>query len=811
MTQQRTKGPGSAGGPPKENLGADEDTFGYLRTQIPAQPYGSLSNTTNMNDNPYLAAAPAGNYYPFPYGLGDGNTAWSSGGEPMFSFGNYGHAGNLAAGHAPGNLPGQTNDHHTSIYGAGPSAADFGSSFGYGSHPPAAPGFSYFPSAGEYDTWGTGGRTKTYDDYYRTSTAQQQQQQQQHQQQQQQQQQHSLGPLASVASSSSNSTIAGAFDYASVNGDGSGSVGGFGGGAGSSVGLHEGLKTLDQTMGGLAISGGGGGDKAGVMPHMGVGVGGVSNPAGGVGDGNLVSPKDLFQRGGGNLVGVDHGLSGGSNSGAGPSIGVGSGVSGVGLGSPHMMGVPSASVGIPGSGVDGSIPPGPGGLGTSGGVGGLISSGGVGNHLNSSVGGSGGGSVGHASVSPKQQQLQQPTAVQQQPLQQQQPPQPSQAQQQQQQQQQPAAPAGPPAPPAKKSWASIASQPAKPQPKVIKAKTIAPAPVLVTRNAGNMDIGTWGETSNNRSDSTGDRGGVGKGGIGDAKPGAGVPRNAWGTASAPRQGGRDGVGGSAGGGGTKTNNNNNRDGSGNLNHVAAGSPQSNGKVTNNPNGPNAAGGEEVVPTVLKELMVNHKYNPKDYNQNPKNARFFVIKSYSEDDIHRSIKYGIWCSTEHGNKRLDDAFRSQDQKGPVLLFYSVNGSGHFCGMAQMMGHVDYDRSSSVWLQDKWKGQFVVKWIYVKDVPNSQLRHIRLENNENKPVTNSRDTQEILGDKGKQVLKIINQYKHSTSIFDDFGHYEKRQEVETFREGDIAAPAAPPAAAAAAAAAATGGPNDPQQRK
>ena len=85
----------------------------------------------------------------------------------------------------------------------------------------------------------------------------------------------------------------------------------------------------------------------------------------------------------------------------------------------------------------------------------------------------------------------------------------------------------------------------------------------------------------------------------------------------------------------------------------------------------------------------------------------------------------------------------------MLFYSVNGSGHFCGMAQMLGHVDYDRSSSVWLQDKWKGQFEVKWIYVKDVPNSQLRHIRLENNENKPVTNSRDTQEILGDKGKQV--------------------------------------------------------------
>jgi len=793
MTQQRTKGPGSAGGPPKENLGADDDTFGYLRTQIPQAPaYGSLSNTTNMNDNPYLAA-PAGNYYPFAYGLGDGNTAWSSGGEPMFSFGNYGHAGNLA-GHAPGNLPGQTNDHHTSIYGAGPSAADFGSSFGYGSHPPAAPGFSYFPSAGEYDTWGTGGRAKAYDDYYRTSTAQQPQQQQQ----QQQQQQHSLGPLASVASSNSTSTIAGPFDYANVNGDAAGSggtVGGFSasGGGGASVGLHEGLKTLDQTMGGLVISAGGSGDKGGVLPH--IGGGSVSNAAGGVGDGSLVSPKDLFQRGGGNLVGVgsvggDHGLSGGSGSGAGTSIVGGSGGGGVGLGSPHMM-APSASnsVGIPGSGVDGSIPPGPGGLGTSGGVGGLISSGG-GSHHSSSVGGTGGS--GHVSVSPKQQQ--QPAA--------QQPPQPPAPQAQQ-----PAAPAGPPAPPAKKSWASIASQPAKPQPKVIKAKTIPPAPVLVTRNAGNMDIGTWGETSNSRSDSTGDRGGIGKGGS-DAKAGAGssaggggAPRNAWGTSSAPRQGG--GGSGAPGTGGPKNNNNNNRDGSGNLNHVA-GSPQANGKgQAMNPNG---SGGEEVVPTVLKELMVTHKYNPKDYNLNPKNARFFVIKSYSEDDIHRSIKYGIWCSTEHGNKRLDDAFRSQESKGPVLLFYSVNGSGHFCGMAQMMGHVDYDRSSSVWLQDKWKGQFEVKWIYVKDVPNSQLRHIRLENNENKPVTNSRDTQEILGDKGKQVLKIIHQYKHSTSIFDDFGHYEKRQEVETFRESDIA-PAAPSVAKTGPGA---GGPNNAQRK-
>ncbi|UYV74734.1 YTHDF2 [Cordylochernes scorpioides] len=180
--------------------------------------------------------------------------------------------------------------------------------------------------------------------------------------------------------------------------------------------------------------------------------------------------------------------------------------------------------------------------------------------------------------------------------------------------------------------------------------------------------------------------------------------------------------------------------------------------------------------VLDKLRGENDYNPKEFDLSPKGAKFFIIKSYSEDDIHRSIKYSIWCSTEHGNKRLDSAFREREGKGPVYLLFSVNGSGHFCGMAQMMSLVDYSASSNVWAQDKWKGQFQVKWIYVKDVPNPQLRHIRLENNENKPVTNSRDTQEVPYEKGKQVLKIFHTFKHNTSIFDDFLHYEKRQEED-----------------------------------
>ena len=44
------------------------------------------------------------------------------------------------------------------------------------------------------------------------------------------------------------------------------------------------------------------------------------------------------------------------------------------------------------------------------------------------------------------------------------------------------------------------------------------------------------------------------------------------------------------------------------------------------------------------------------------ARFYVIKSYSEDDVHKSIKYGVWASTDTGNRRLDAAYR---ESGPLF--------------------------------------------------------------------------------------------------------------------------------------------------
>ena len=73
-----------------------------------------------------------------------------------------------------------------------------------------------------------------------------------------------------------------------------------------------------------------------------------------------------------------------------------------------------------------------------------------------------------------------------------------------------------------------------------------------------------------------------------------------------------------------------------------------------------------------------QYNKADFITNYDNAKFFVIKSYSEDDIHKSIKYNVWASTPVGNKRLDSAYQEaltkcggDTNKYPVFLFFSVS--------------------------------------------------------------------------------------------------------------------------------------------
>ncbi|KAF1882439.1 hypothetical protein Lal_00039087 [Lupinus albus] len=185
------------------------------------------------------------------------------------------------------------------------------------------------------------------------------------------------------------------------------------------------------------------------------------------------------------------------------------------------------------------------------------------------------------------------------------------------------------------------------------------------------------------------------------------------------------------------------------------------------------------------FLLRDQYNLPDFQTEYASAKFYVIKSFNEDDVQKSIKYGVWTSTPIGNKKLNASFldteatsRQTGIKCPIFLFFSVNGSGQFLGVAEMFGPVDFSKDMHFWKLDQYNGFFPIKWHIIRDVPNYLLRHIILDRNENRNVTFTRDTQEIPLKQGVEMLKIFKGYSGKKSLMDDFNFYENRE--KEFRE-------------------------------
>ena len=74
---------------------------------------------------------------------------------------------------------------------------------------------------------------------------------------------------------------------------------------------------------------------------------------------------------------------------------------------------------------------------------------------------------------------------------------------------------------------------------------------------------------------------------------------------------------------------------------------------------------------------------------------------------------------------------------------VTRSGNFCGVAEMDGPLDFEKSADFWIGD-WKGIFPVKWHTIKDVPYSQFMHITFNTAENRnemSIIDCPDTQQV----------------------------------------------------------------------
>jgi hypothetical protein len=148
---------------------------------------------------------------------------------------------------------------------------------------------------------------------------------------------------------------------------------------------------------------------------------------------------------------------------------------------------------------------------------------------------------------------------------------------------------------------------------------------------------------------------------------------------------------------------------------------------------------------------------------PQDSRFFVIKSFTEADVKTSFMHKVWSSTDLGNKRLNKAYTARHSNERIFLFFSVNGSGKFCGIAEMISPLLETKESPIWMEkSRWRGEFKVQWLYVKDIYNNHFRQLKVPQNEWKSVTSSRDTQELPTDVGKQMLEIFKRTQSQTSF-------------------------------------------------
>lgn len=207
--------------------------------------------------------------------------------------------------------------------------------------------------------------------------------------------------------------------------------------------------------------------------------------------------------------------------------------------------------------------------------------------------------------------------------------------------------------------------------------------------------------------------------------------------------------------------------------------------------------DDVMPmpvTQLKAFHQKYKLNKQGVlNEMPRRAKFLIIKSFHEDDVHKAIKFNLWSSTPHGNEKLQKVWEeaqaeakalSEDGSGngpdgrslcPLFLLFSVNKSKGFCGICEMVGPVDFERKVEWWVRrndgrNRWRGAVPLRWIVVKDVPNTVFRDLCFPGASHRPVIFSRDATEVAYSQGCTFVNLFTGYESQSTLLQDMEFYD-----------------------------------------
>lgn len=182
------------------------------------------------------------------------------------------------------------------------------------------------------------------------------------------------------------------------------------------------------------------------------------------------------------------------------------------------------------------------------------------------------------------------------------------------------------------------------------------------------------------------------------------------------------------------------------------------------------------------------------------TRFFIVKSFNEDNVLNCIRDSTWNTQLHVGKHLSHAFQSSEN---VILVFSINRSKAFQGYVSNTSKPFFPIRAVIGsprnlhltkapvqarmeslpgsvLTPNWQetinwelaGAFKIRWLAICSTRFQKIGHLRNSYNENLPVLIGKDGQEIESQCGWALLEFIDaEAEELLSAWNDVHHREE----------------------------------------
>lgn len=134
------------------------------------------------------------------------------------------------------------------------------------------------------------------------------------------------------------------------------------------------------------------------------------------------------------------------------------------------------------------------------------------------------------------------------------------------------------------------------------------------------------------------------------------------------------------------------------------------------------------------------------------CKYYVVRSFTVENIQISFAKGIWATTKGNAARLWQDLKKVDH---VIILFSANDSRHFQGYGKMIAPPDPNLCPGAWgaVPGALSANFKVHWIKAANLPFGSTDHIPNPLNENLPLRKSRDGQELPREIGETLCGLL----------------------------------------------------------